>query len=152
ANELYPHGMAWLAAEIRRLGLQPGIWIAPYAVSEHASLVQSHPEWLPPDPPGDLPITARTPGVREIFRITHPEARQWLRELIHTIVDVWGYDFIKTDFVEWTLLAIERYYDPTVSRAQAYRLGMETMRAALGPQRHLLDCGPGQVTVGLIDS
>jgi hypothetical protein len=29
---------------------------------------------------------------------------------------------------------------------------METMRAAMGPQRHLLDCGPGQVTVGLIDS
>ena len=46
ANELYPHGMAWLATEIRRLGLQPGIWLAPYAVSEHASLVQTHPEWL----------------------------------------------------------------------------------------------------------
>jgi hypothetical protein len=152
ANELYPHGMAWLAAEIRRLGLQPGIWLAPYAVSEHASLVQTHPEWLAHDAEGQLQVTASTRGVRYILDITHPGARQWLRELIHTIVDAWGYDFIKIDFVEWTLLAIERYYDPTVSRAQAYRLGMETMRAAMGPQRYLLDCGPGQVTVGLIDS
>jgi hypothetical protein len=152
ANELYPHGMAWLAAEIRRLGLQPGIWIAPYAVSEHASLVQMHPEWLAHDAEGNLQTTASTRGVRYILDITHPGARQWLRERIHTIVDVWGYDFIKIDFVEWTLLAIERYYDPTVSRAQAYRLGMETIRAAMGPQRHLLDCGPGQVTMGLIDS
>jgi hypothetical protein len=152
ANELYPHGMAWLATEIRRLGLQPGIWIAPYAVSEHASLVQTHPEWLAHDAAGNLQTTASTRGVRYILDITHPGARQWLRELIRTIVHVWGYDFIKIDFVEWTLLAIERYYDPTVSRAQAYRLGMETMRAAMGPQRHLLDCGPGQVTMGLIDS
>jgi len=152
ANDLYPHGMAWLAAEIRQLGLQPGIWIAPYGVSEHAPMVQTHPEWLAHDTAGNLQTTASTRGVRYILDITHPGARQWLRELIETIVDVWGYDFIKIDFVEWTLLAIERYYDPAVSRAQAYRLGVETMRAAMGPQRHLLDCGPGPVTVGLIDS
>jgi hypothetical protein len=152
ANDLYPHGMAWLATEIRRLGLRPGIWIAPYAVSEHASLVQTHPEWLAHDAEGNLQTTASTRGVRYILDITHPGAQQWLRELIHTMVDVWGYDFVKIDFVEWTLLAIERYHDPTVSRAQAYRLGVEIIRAALGPQRHLLECGPGQVTVGLIDS
>ena len=152
ANDLYPHGMAWLATEIRRLGLQPGIWIAPYAVSEHASLVQTHPEWLAHDAEGNLQTTASTRGVRYILDITHPGAQQWLRGVIQTIVDVWGYDFIKIDFVEWTLLAIERYYDPTVSRAQAYRLGVEIMRAVMGPQRYLLDCGPGQVTVGLIDS
>jgi hypothetical protein len=152
ANDLYPHGMAWLAAEIRRLGLRPGIWIAPYAVSEHAPLVQAHPEWLAHDATGHLQTTASTRGARYILDITHPGARQWLRELVETMVHVWGYDFIKIDFVEWTLLAIERYYDPTVSRAQAYRLGMETIRAAMGPQRHLLDCGPGAVTVGLIDS
>ncbi len=152
ANAFYPHGMAWLAAAIRQLGLHPGIWIAPYAVSEHAPLVQTHPEWLAHDAAGNLQITASTRGARYILDITHPGARQWLRELIETIVNVWGYDFIKIDFVEWTLLAIERYYDPTVSRAQAYRLGTETIRAAMGPQRHLLDCGPGPVTVGLIDS
>lgn len=152
ANDLYPHGMAWLAAEIRRLGLCPGIWIAPYAVSAHAPMVQTHPEWLAHDAAGHLQTTASTRGAKYILDITHPGAQQWLRELIATIVDVWGYDFIKIDFVEWTLLAIERYYDPTVSRAQAYRLGTDIMRAAMGPQRHLLDCGPGAVTVGLIDS
>ena len=96
-----------------------------------------------------LPISR---GAKYILDITHPGAQQWLRDLITTMVEVWGYDFIKIDFVEWTLLAIERYYDPTVSRAQAYRLGTAIMRAAMGPQRHLLDCGPGAVSVGLIDS
>ena len=64
----------------------------------------------------------------------------------------WGYDFIKIDFVEWSLLAAERYHDPTVTKAALYRRGFEIMRKAIGPHRHLLDCGPGPVTVGLLDS
>jgi hypothetical protein len=150
-NHLYPHGMSWLAAEIRKLGLKPGIWIAPYAISEHADIVQQHPEWLAHDASGNLQVTAST-RVKYILDITHPGARQWLHDVFETLGPVWGYDFIKIDFVEWTLLAIERYYDPTLSRAQVYRLGFETMRAAVGPYCHLLDCGPGPDTVGLLDS
>jgi hypothetical protein len=39
-----------------------------------------------------------------------------------------------------------------VSKAAIYRRGCEIMREAMGPRRRLLDCGPGPVTVGLIDS
>jgi hypothetical protein len=150
-NHLYPHGMRWLAAEIRKLGLKPGIWIAPYAVSEPASLVQQHPEWLAHDAAGALQETAST-RAKYILDITHPGAQRWLQHWFETIAQVWGYDFIKIDFVEWTILAIARYYDPHLSRAQAYRLGFDIMRTALGPHRHLLDCGPGPATVGLLDS
>src|SRR4029453_18653035 len=66
--------------------------------------------------------------------------------------DDWGYDFIKTDFVEWTLLAAEQFHDPTLTKAAAYRLGDQTMRDAMGPKTHFLDCGPGNEVVGLIDS
>ena len=59
---------------------------------------------------------------------------------------------IKIDFVDWSLLSAHRYHDPSVSRAQAYRKGFEIMRRALGPECHLQDCGPGPVTVGLLDS
>jgi hypothetical protein len=151
ANDLYPHGMPWLAGEIRKLGLKPGIWIAPYAVAVDSTLVQQHPEWLAHDAAGTLQRTASTRATY-ILDITHPGAQQWLRELCTTMAQVWGYEFIKIDFVEWTLLAIERYYDPTLSRAQVYRLGFEIMRAAVGPHCHLLDCGPGPVSVGLLDS
>lgn len=150
-NHLYPHGMQWLATQIRRLGLKPGIWIAPYAIAEPASLVQQHPEWLAHDAIGALQETAST-RARYILDITHPGAQQWLRQVCDTMSNDWGYDFLKIDFVEWTLLAIQHYYDATMSRAQAYRRGFEIMRAAIGPQRHLLDCGPGLETVGLLDS
>jgi len=149
-NHLYPHGMKWLAAEIRKLGLKPGIWIAPYAISADSDIGKNHQDWLAHDAAGKPQSTASN-RAKYILDITHPGARQWLQQLFETLVQ-WGYDFLKIDFVEWTLLAIERYYDPTVSRAQAYRLGFEVMRAAVGPNRHLLDCGPAPETVGLLDS
>jgi hypothetical protein len=49
-------------------------------------------------------------------------------------------------------MAAERYHDPTVTKAGAYRRGFEIMREAVGSRRHLLDCGPGNTTVGLLDS
>jgi len=64
----------------------------------------------------------------------------------------WGYDMIKIDFVAWSILAAKQYYDPTYSSARVYRKGMEIMRKAAGDKCHILECGPGPITVGLIDS
>ena len=148
ANQKYPHGMKWLAQRIREMGLKPGLWVAPFVISKDTDLAKNHPEWLVQDAEGHLQTIIGTYALD----VTHPGARQWLYELFRTIADDWGYDFIKIDFVEWSLLAAERYHDASVSKAQAYRLGIETIRSAIGPDRHLLDCGPAQVTTGLLDS
>ncbi len=89
---------------------------------------------------------------RYALDITHPEAAEWLYNLFDTVANQWGYELIKIDFVDWSLLSAERYHDPTVSRAAAYRKGIEIMRKAIGPKCHLLDCGPGPVSVGMLDS
>ena len=85
---------------------------------------------------------------RYCLDITHPEAAKWLHDLIDTIANDWGYEMIKIDFVAWSILAAEKYYDRTVSSAQVYRKGMEIMRNAAGDKCHILDCGPGATTVG----
>ena len=59
---------------------------------------------------------------------------------------------IKIDFVAWSIFATDRYYDPTLSSAQVYRKGLEIIRKAAGNNCHILECGPGAITVGLIDS
>ena len=84
--------------------------------------------------------------------VTHPDAAGWLRDVFKRVVGDWGYDFIKIDFVEWTLLSADRYHDPAVSKAAAYRKGFEIIRDAAGPKCHLLDCGPAHCTVGVVDS
>ncbi|MFN7997414.1 MAG: glycoside hydrolase family 36 protein [Bryobacteraceae bacterium] len=149
-NGRFKHGMKWLADEIRKMGLVPGLWVAPYVVQKPAAVVADHPEILVRGLDNQIyPIQGNDTFAVDV---THPGGRKWLYELFDTIANKWGYDFIKIDFVEWSLLAAPRYHDASVSRAQAYRMGFETLREAAGPHRHLLDCGPAQNTAGLLDS
>ena len=153
-NERFPHGMKWLAQKIRSLGLKPGIWLAPYVIAETTDVFRQHPDWLVHNPDGTLNQLGSPQARPKLYAldISHPGAAEWLRQLFHTAAHDWGYDMFKIDFVEWSLLAAERYHDPSATKAGLYRRGFEIMRAAIGPQRHLLDCGPGNTTVGLLDS
>ena len=161
-NDRFPHGMKWLANKIRGYGFKPGIWISPYVISAPTEVFQKHPDWLLKKTDGSLkrignweegaaPPADETPK-RYGLDITHPEAAKWLHDLVNTIVNDWGYEMIKIDFMAWSILAAELYYDPTVSSAQAYRKGLEIMRKAAGDKCHILECGPGATTIGLIDS
>ncbi len=163
-NDKFPHGMKWLADRIRTLGLKPGIWIAPYVISEPTELFQKHPDWLLRHPDGRLKRVGPWPSEdsdwaknenpkRYGLDITHPAAAAWLADLFDTVANKWGYEMVKIDFVDWSLLSAHHYHDPTVTRAMAYRKGFEIMRqAVVGPECHIQDCGPGPVTVGLLDS
>jgi len=162
-NSRFPHGMKWLADQVRALGLKPGIWIAPYVISEPSEVFQKHPEWLIKHPDGRLKRVGPWPSEdtdwarhenpkRYGLDITHPGAAQWLFDLFDTIANKWGFEMIKIDFVDWSLLSAHHYYDRSVSRAEAYRRGFEIIRKAVGLNCHLQECGPASVTVGLSDS
>ncbi|HEX7072049.1 MAG TPA: glycoside hydrolase family 36 protein, partial [Rhodothermales bacterium] len=161
-NERFPSGMKGFADRIRALGLRPGIWISPYVISEPTAVYREHPEWLVKNPDGSPQRVGNWPPdfdppedenpKRYCLDVTHPGAAQWLHDLVHTIAHDWGYELIKIDFVAWTILAARQFHDPTASTAVAYRRGMEIMRNAAGERCHILECGPGNVTVGLIDS
>lgn len=162
-NERFAHGLKWLAERITSLGLKPGLWLAPYVIAEPTEVFQQHPEWLlqqldgqplrvGPWPSEDSDWARSEQPKRYGLDITHPGAANWLFQLFDTAANQWGYEMFKIDFVAWSLLSAQRFYDPTVTPAQAYRKGMEIIRRAVGPNRHINDCGPGPVSVGLIDS
>jgi hypothetical protein len=162
-NERFPHGMKWLAERIKAHGFKPGLWISPYVISERSDVFQRHADWLVHRRDGSLqrignwddensPEALSEEIKRYCLDITHPQAADWLRELFETIVRRWGYEMIKIDFMAWSILAAERYQDPTLASAEVYRRGLEIMRAAAGDSCHILECGPGNTTVGLIDS
>jgi Melibiase/Alpha galactosidase C-terminal beta sandwich domain len=162
-NERFPHGMKWLADRIRSHGFKPGLWISPFVIAEPTQVFKTHPEWLVHKPDGALQRIGNWPDENsELARnenpkqycldITHSGAARWLSDLFKTIAGDWGYDMIKIDFMAWSVFGAHRFHDPTVSSAQVYRRGLEIMRNAIGDRCHLLDCGPGAITIGLIDS
>ena len=152
-NAQFPHGMRWLAQQIRARGLRPGLWFAPYVISDGSDIHKNHPDWLIRNLNGGIRHCGDR-GSTKLYGldITVPAAQEWFRTLCKTMVKDWGYEFIKLDFVEWTILAAERYADPSWNCAMAYRRGAEIIREALGPEGFFLDCGPAQVSAGLIDS
>ncbi len=162
-NERFPHGMQWLADRIKQHGFKPGLWVSPYVISEQSEVFRNHPDWLVQRRDGSLqrignwenessPLAMSEAVKRYCLDITHPEAANWLRDLFETITRRWGYELIKLDFMAWSVLAAERFRDPTLASAEVYRRGLEIIRAAAGESCHILDCGPGNTTVGLIDS
>lgn len=162
-NDKFPHGMKWLADRIHSYGLKPGLWIAPYVISEPTEIFQNHKEWLIKHPDGSLKRVGPWPDEntdwarnenpkRYGLDITHPAATEWMYDLFDKVSKQWGYEMIKIDFVDWSLLSAHHYHDPSVSRAMVYRKGFEIIRKAIGNECHLQDCGPGPITVGLLDS
>jgi hypothetical protein len=162
-NERFPHGMKWLAGTINDLGLKPGIWLAPFVISEPTEVYAKHPEWLlkhsdgrlmrvGPWPDEDTDWARNENPRRYGLDVTHPDARKWLYDLFSNMAGNWGYQMFKIDFVAWSLLSAYSYYDQSYTPAMAYRKAMETIRSAVGNKSHINDCGPGPVTVGLIDS
>jgi len=162
-NIRFPHGLKWLCDSIKKLGLKPGIWIAPYVVSEETAIFKQHPDWFVKGTDGKpLRIGPWPSDTTEWYRnespkrycldITHPDAEQWQHDLFDTIVNRWGFEMIKIDFVAWTVFSAPQFYKPDVSPAQAYIKTMSMLREIAGEKCHILDCGPGHISAGYINS
>jgi len=147
----FPQGMRALAKEIRAAGYRPGIWIAPFASSSRSQLYADHPEWVIRDKQGDPVIAWQHWGV-DVYALdlSHPEVQEWLGDTFRTLRG-WGYELFKVDFLYAGAL-VGRRHDPSVTRAQAVRRGLEIIREAIGEEAFLLGCGaPLGPSVGLVD-
>jgi alpha-galactosidase len=125
-----------------------------------ADLYADHPEWFvtePTETPSDGPGTPVDGGFRagsELYGLdtTHPEVLEWLRETVSTVVDKWGFTYLKLDFLFAAALPGERY-DAEATRIEAYRRGVEAIAEAAGDDVFLLGCGaPMAPSVGLFDA
>lgn len=151
-NERFPSGMDTLAQRIRDAGFRPGLWLAPFTAAADSQLAIQHPEWMVQDDHG-RPAEAGTNWDRTLYGLdtTHPGAREWLRSLFATVVERWGYDYLKLDFLVTAALPGRRFRP--VTRAAALREGLELVREVVGNDVYLLGCGcPLLSGVGPLDA
>jgi alpha-galactosidase len=139
-NEKFPHGMAWLASEIKRAGYTPGLWLAPFLLAESSRTFAEHPDWVVRDESGE-PIVAQHNWSRRNFALdgSHPDARAWFTRLFQEVCDGWGYDYVKIDFLFAAAIAGRRHAATT--RIRAYRDALAAVREGVGPSRFILGCG-----------
>lgn len=124
-------------------GRRAGIWIAPFFAGSDSELVRDHPDWVV-GPAGD-----NWGETLYGLDLTHPEVRVWLADVFGRLRDD-GFEYFKLDFMYAGALAGRRRED--VTAVEAYRSGLELIRAAVGPDAYLLGCGaPILPSVGLVD-
>jgi len=149
----FPNGVSSLAAEIRARGLTPGLWLAPFIVHPASKLAQQHPDWLLRNEKG-RPVNAGFVwnAFCQALDLTNPAALEYTAHVIRTAVHEWGYPYLKLDFLYAAALS-GHYQDPTRTRAQVLRMGMQALRQAAGEETFLLGCGaPLGSMLGLVQA
>lgn len=151
---LFPNGLAHLERKVTGLGLTPGIWTAPFEVSERSSIYEHHPDWLIHNAQGKpIPAGWVTGHVDQLYMLdcTNPGAQQYLRQTYSTMAHVWGIRYIKLDFMDDS--AIEGYYyRPHTTAMEAQRIGLGIIRQAVGDQVLLDKDGSAMLNpVGYVD-
>jgi alpha-galactosidase len=149
----FPHGMAWLAARIREKGFRPGLWLAPFLLSERSALFSRHPDWCVRDlQNGGRPLAYGTNwgATQYCLDPTHPGVKQHLAECFQAFRS-WGFDYFKLDFLHAG--AMEGVYARSgATRVQAFREGMALIRQLAGDS-FLVACGaPLGPCIGLVDA
>ncbi len=161
-----PGGMKALAEQVKAAGMIPGIWIDGFRADMDSEVFKAHPEYFLRDQDDKIIFWVKKKNDIEqnivYFDYSHPGARAHMAECIRVIKEEWGIPYFKIDFLRYGLnrdiqQAIPtvkkiKAHDPTITDVERMRLGMQTMRNAVGPENYLLGCsavfGP---CIGFVD-
>lgn len=146
-TDAFPRPLADLARRIADSGRTAGIWTAPFLVGTDSQLAREHPDWLVG---GALASDAHWGQPIRVLDVTHPDAAEHLTEVMATLT-AWGFSYHKVDFLYGGALPGRRHAD--VTALEAYGLGLELLRDAIGDEAVLLGCGaPLLPSIGRVDA
>jgi alpha-galactosidase len=142
---------------IRQRGFRPAIWVAPFIAEQQSHVFQQHPDWFVKDA-DDSPLRSDKVtfggwrhGPWFVLDGTHPDVQAHFEHVFRTMRQEWGVSYFKLDANFWGAIHGGRFHDPTATRIDAYRRGMEAIRRGAG-DGFILGCNhPLWPSLGLID-
>ena len=76
-----------------------GLWLAPFAATPKSYIYNKHKDWFVKNKNGKIPFASHNWGGFYALDIYNNEVRQYLKEVFDTVLNVWGYDMVKLDFL-----------------------------------------------------
>jgi len=165
----YPSGMKSTADTIQAAGMTPGLWFIPFGWDRQRPVFENRQDWFVRRDTGEI-YSVEWAG--DCLDMTHPEARDFLREVVARITKDWGYKYIKIDGL-WSGMAVKTLYpepayrndnlgdvvfhNPHKTNIEAYRDGLKLVREAAGADVFVLGCNIAQnmrtlgASFGLVD-
>ena len=91
--EKFPHGLQYLCDEMKKMGIQFGIWFEPEMISEKSELYKKHPEWVIRSRVYE-PIVSRN---QYVLDLSNQEVCDYLVEKISKILNKCDISYVKWD-------------------------------------------------------
>ena len=144
----FPNGMKYIADRIHEKGYMAGIWIAPFNVQIKSRTYKEHPDWIIRDKKGRPVLGCVGWGGAYTLDIYNPEARAYIKNFFNVILNDWGFDMVKLDFL-YSQCQIPRN---NKSRGTIMCEAMEFLRECCG-DKLILGCGvPLGPAFGYVDA
>lgn len=165
-RETLPGGIKVIADRIRADGKTAGLHFDGFRADAASQIYKTHPEYFLHDQDGNVIMEVKPKTERVMnyiyFDYSHPGARAHIAECVRVMKEEWGIRYFKVDFMRYGLesevLAANKNvkeivaYDPAITGIERFRLGMKTIREAIGPENYFLGCsavfGP---CIGFVD-
>ncbi len=133
--------MKYVTDTMRSLGYRPGIWTAPYSVNMNSKLSDEHPEWLLRTDEDSLVVFGYSVKAW-ILDPTYPGVLEHLEEVYRRLAHDYGFSYFKFDFMRSVFIYDNvKFYDPHVTRLEAFTMGLEAIRRGVGPDAYISVCG-----------
>jgi len=133
-NNDFPHGIRWLADEIRGMGLEFGLHVSPFRANPNDPFIKAHPAWVL------KPYSSKKVKKDDDEMITtiggvyldgsNPEVAPFLAGQFRTMVEAYKPVFMKWDHHYGSLEEGSRF-DPTMTGLQSHNKVVRMIRAAL---------------------
>lgn len=157
-NERFPHGLRWLADQLReRHGFRLGVWIAPTDVAETSEVFKQHPEWMLKGADGKPLVNWKwywkpNPNCYELDA-TQPDAARYIADSFRRLTEQ-GVSYYKIDFIASAGGEHFVQRDPHSTRGwSALRRAMEAIREGAGESAWIRYCQtPPVLGAGLANS
>mgnify|MGYP002516842810 FL=1 len=145
----FPNGMKTIADAVHRESYLAGIWLAPFNVQRgKLRILKEHPDWLIRTPDGKPQLGCVAWGGAYTLDIYNPEVREHLKNVFDTVLNDWGYDMVKLDF----LYSQCRTPRDNKTRGTIMCEAMDFLRECVG-DKLILGCGvPLGPAFGVVDA
>ncbi len=143
----FPNGLKPIADRVKKSGMIPGLWLAPFSCRKKSKLAKQHPDWLLRDKEGKPISCGANWGGFYGLDIYNPECREYVKTCLQTAVREWGFELLKLDFLYSVCVA------PTSERTRGQIMceAMDFIRECV-PEAKILGCGvPLMAAFGKVD-
>ena len=136
----FPNGMKPIVEKIHAKGWQAGLWLAPFGAQKGSKLASEHSDWLVKGK-NDKPIMVGANwGGFYAIDIDNADARAYIKNVFDTVLNDWGFDLVKLDFLYAT--AVVPLHNKT--RGQLAYESIDFLRECVG-DKQILGCGVQQM-------